>query len=180
VERSFDTVQDRLVKLMRAEGVNTLEQANAFLESDYLPDWEKLFTVAPVCTDDAHRRLDKQHDLQAILCPVEERVVTNDYTFRLHGRTYQIAPDNIRAGLRGHRVRVERRANDNIAVRFQGKYLKVSICTPAMKATTPTQSPPRRSPPAPNAGGKSQWMRGFWKQPSPPLWAAVKRSNATS
>jgi transposase len=179
VERSFDTAQDRLVKLMRAEGVKSLEQANAFLESDYLPDWEKLFTVAPVHPDDAHRELGKQYDLNAILCPVEERVVTNDYTIRLHGRTYQIARGSICAGLRGNRVRVERRGNGDIAVRFQDKYLKVTVCTPAGK-TTPTQSPPRRSPPAPNAGGKSQWMRGFSNQPSPPLWAAVKRSNATS
>jgi transposase len=180
VERSFETAQDRLVKLMRAEGVKTLEQANAFLESDYLPDWEKLFTVAPGCADDAHRRLDKQHDLQAILCPVEERVVTNDYTFRLHGRTYQIARGDICAGLRGNPVRVERRGNGDIAVRFQGKYLKVTLCTPAMKTPSPPQSRARRSPPAPNAGRKSKWMRGFWEQPAPPLWAAVKRSNATS
>ena len=180
VERSFETAQDRLVKLMRAEGVKTLEQANAFLESDYLPDWEKRFTVAAVHPDDAHRELGKQYDLNAILCRVEERVVSNDYTFRLHGRSYQIARGSICAGLCGSRVRVERRSNGNIAVRFQDKYLKVSLCPPAAKTPGSPQGRVHRSAPAPNAGGKSQWMRGFWEQPAPPLWAAVKKSNATS
>jgi len=180
VERSFETAQDRLVKLMRAEGVKTLEQANAFLESDYLPDWEKRFTVAAVHPDDAHRELGKQYDLNAILCRVEERVVSNDYTICLHGRSYQIARGSICAGLRGSRVRVERRSNGNIAVRFQDKYLKVSLCPPAAKTPGSPQGRVHRSAPAPNAGGKSQWMRGFWEQPAPPLWAAVKKSNATS
>jgi hypothetical protein len=40
VERSFQTAQDRLVKGLRVAGVKTLEQANAYLESDYLPEWD--------------------------------------------------------------------------------------------------------------------------------------------
>ena len=124
--------------------------------------------------------LGKQYDLNAILCRVEERVVSNDYTICLHGRSYQIARGSICAGLRGSRVRVERRSNGNIAVRFQDKYLKVSLCPPAAKTPGSPQGRVHRSAPAPNAGGKSQWMRGFWEQPAPPLWAAVKKSNATS
>jgi hypothetical protein len=33
IERVFRTLQDRLVKEMRLEGISTLEQANAFLEA---------------------------------------------------------------------------------------------------------------------------------------------------
>jgi hypothetical protein len=181
VERSFQTAQDRLVKLMRAEGVQTLEQANAFLEAEYLRDCEKLFSVLPASTDDAHRPLGKQHDLAAILCTVEQRVVTNDYTFRFGSRIYQIARKDIGAGLRGSRVRIERRGNGDIAVRFDGKYLNVSICTPAAQATTAVAEPKGSIlRPGPNAGGKSKWMKGFWDQPARPIWSALKKSNATS
>jgi transposase-like protein len=181
VERSFQTAQDRLVKLMRAEGVQTLEQANAFLETEYLRDCEKLFSVLPASGDDAHRPLGKQHDLSAILCAVEQRVVTNDYTFRFGSRLYQIARKDIGADLRGSRVRVERRSNGDIAVRFNGKYLNVSICTPAAQATTAVAEPKGSIPrPGPNAGGKSKWMNGFWDQPARPIWSALKKSNATS
>jgi hypothetical protein len=41
VERSFQTVQDRLVKLMRAEGIRTLAAANAYLDNHYLPEWQR-------------------------------------------------------------------------------------------------------------------------------------------
>lgn len=44
VKGSFDTAHNRLVKLMRAEGVTTLEQANEFLDQQYIPEWERLFT----------------------------------------------------------------------------------------------------------------------------------------
>ena len=37
VERNFGTAQDRLVKGMRLAGITTLEQANQYLEQEYLP-----------------------------------------------------------------------------------------------------------------------------------------------
>ncbi|MGH7870021.1 MAG: ISNCY family transposase [Candidatus Dormibacteraceae bacterium] len=82
VERSFDTDQDRLVKGLRIAGVRTLEQANAYLDQAYVPEWKEKFTVLPASNDDAHRPLLKQHNLAAILCLVEQRVVTNDFTIR--------------------------------------------------------------------------------------------------
>ena len=41
VERNFGTAQDRLVKGLRVAGVNTIEQANQYLEQDYLVWWER-------------------------------------------------------------------------------------------------------------------------------------------
>ncbi len=183
VERSFQTAQDRLVKLMRVEGVRTLEQDKTFLEADYLPDWEKLFTVVPASRDDAHRPLGKQHDLAAILCSVEQRVVTNDYTFRFDRRTYQIARKDIRTGLRGGHIRVERRGDGEIAARFEGKYLHVSVCTPGtpeLKQAPSSKTKPSASRPTANAAGRSKWMDDFWDKPTPPTWSALKKSNATS
>jgi hypothetical protein len=57
VERSFSTAQDRLVKGLRVAGAKTLEQANAYLQNEYLPWWNKTLTQAPGNSSDAHRKL---------------------------------------------------------------------------------------------------------------------------
>lgn len=182
VERSFETAQDRLVKGLRVAGAKTLEEANQYLESKYLPQWESKFTVVPASADNAHRRLGEQHDLAAILCPVEERVVTNDYTIRFQSRVYQIARQQIRPRMRKARVRVEERRSGEIAVRFENKYVTVSRCEPAPKKSTQANPPPIPSNhgKATNAGGKSQWMKGFFAKPAPSLAKALAISNATS
>src|ERR1700692_4271814 len=73
VERNFQTAQDRLVKGMRVAGVKTLEEANQYLTDDYLAWWERELTVEAVNPDDAHRPLEKSHDLAASLSYVEMR-----------------------------------------------------------------------------------------------------------
>src|ERR1700674_4450973 len=80
VERNFGTAQDRLVKGMRVAGVRTLEQANQYLANDYLVWWERELTVEAANADDAHRRLEKGHNLAASLSHVETRQVRPDYT----------------------------------------------------------------------------------------------------
>jgi len=81
VERNFGTAQDRLVKGMRVAGVKTIEQANEYLTQDYLAWWEREMTVEAANPDDAHRPLEKSHNLAASLSHVETRQVRNDYTF---------------------------------------------------------------------------------------------------
>ena len=117
VERNFGTAQDRLVKGMRA-GVKTLEQANHYLEESYLTWWERELTVDPAHSDDAHRPLDKSHSLGASLSHVEMRQVRNDYTIPLDAEIYQIERQAAVSGLRKAKVRVEKRLDGSIAVRF--------------------------------------------------------------
>src|SRR5580700_7923955 len=90
VERGFLTAQDRLVKGMRVAGVTTLEQANHYLESEFLPWVNATLAVVPASADGAHRRLEKQHDLAAILSHVESRQVENDYKIGLDKKVYKI------------------------------------------------------------------------------------------
>src|SRR3972149_611401 len=67
IERLFGTLQDRLWKEMRLAGVNTIEQANRYLEEVFLPAWEQRFTVAPRQSQDAHRPLGREPPLAQIL-----------------------------------------------------------------------------------------------------------------
>lgn len=158
VERGFGTAQDRLVKGLRVAGVKTLEQANAYLKSEFLPWWNQTLTVRPASSDDAHRPLGKEHTLAASLSHVESRQVANDYTIRFHNQPYQIQRTDIRPGLRGGTVRVEKRLDGTLAVRFRDRYLAVSGCAPQPKALPP--QPPRKQP-RKTVRRKSDWMKNF-------------------
>jgi transposase len=160
VERSFQTAQDRLVKGLRVAGAQTLEQANAYLEAEFMVWWNNTIAVVPASSDDAHRPLGQEHSLAASLSYVEPRQVSNGYTIQFANQTYQIARSDIRAGLRGADVRVEIRLDSSMAVRFGQRYLTVTACQPRPKVPKPQVSVRRpRKPPTP--GAKSQWMKNF-------------------
>jgi hypothetical protein len=177
VERCFGTLQDRLVKGLRLAGARTLAQANAYLEQEFLPAWAGRFTVTPANPTDAHRPLGCAHDLAAILSVVAARVVTNDYTLRYQGKSYQIARADLGGGLRGAKVRVEKRLDGSVAVKFRERYLTVSECPAGEKlkvvpVTIRISSPPR---PAAARPSRRSWMQGFSLQDSPPLWKVLKQ-----
>jgi hypothetical protein len=183
VERSFETAQDRLVKGLGVARIKTLEQANDYLEKRYIPQWESKFTVLPACGDDAHRRLLPEHNPEAILSRVEQRVVTNNYTFQFHGRTYQIARGSIVAGLRGARIQVEQRWNGEVHARFNSKYLTVSRCVEAIEPAAALQRADvnrAKRDPAVAAAQRKKWMQSFWDKPAPTIAQAMKIANATS
>jgi hypothetical protein len=179
VERQFLTAQDRLVKGMRVAAVCTIEQANAYLEKDYLPWWNRTLAVQPADAADAHRPLGKEHDLAVILSHVEQRQVTNDYTVRLDAKVYQIDRRDIRTGMRKAWVRVEARMDGTIAVRFQDRYVRVRRCAPPQRELAPLQTVAAKQPrPTPTAKRKSDWMKNFSIRSGPSLRQAVEAPDA--
>jgi hypothetical protein len=169
VERNFGTAQDRLVKGMRVAGVKTLQQANQYLEETYLVWWERELTVEAAHADDAHRPLDKSHNLAASLSHVETRQVRNDYTIPLDAELYQIERQAVVSGLRRASVRVEKRLDGSIAVRFGERYLPVRRCAAAAKtkARPVKQTTPRRPP---NRQRGSDWCKNFDLKKGPKTW----------
>ena len=166
VERSFATDQDRLVKHLRLARVATLDAANAFLETEYWPEWNARFARPVQDFPNQHRPLTEHLDLAAILCHVEPRVIGNDYTFSFAGRRYQIARPEVQAGMRHQKLRVELRLDGELQARYQGRYLSIGECG-AREVAVERRKPVRKDH---NAGGKSSWMQGFFDRPSPPLW----------
>src|ERR1700730_17202159 len=171
IERSFLTAQDRLVKHLRLAKVSTMEGANAFLESEYWPEWNTHFARPLSEFPNQHRELSAQLDLAAILCHVEERVIGNDYTFSFAGRRYQIVRSQVQAGMRRQRLRLELRLDGELKARYQGRYVEIGECgTRAIVAEPKANTPVRKDH---NAGGRSKWMQGFFDRPSPPLWKSI-------
>jgi hypothetical protein len=156
--------------------VTTIEQANEYLSNDYLAWWEREMTVEAANPDDAHRPLEKSHNLAASLSHVETRQVRNDYTLQWEGELYQIERQAITPGLRGANVRVEKRLDGVVAVRYGEKYLPVTMCVPvAKKASVP---PPDKRTSArrqqPQRG--SDWNQKFDLKKAPKIWQAAQAS----
>ena len=172
VERSFLTDQDRLIKELRLAKAKSMQDANGFLENEYWPEWNEKFAKPPKAPEDLHRPLPTGLDLEAVLSHVEQRVITNDYTFAFGGTHYQIAREQVKPGMKRQSVRVELRLNGDLKARYQGQYLEINECG-SKPATAEKSVPGKRVRKDHNAGGKSQWMEGFWDKPTPPLWRSV-------
>ena len=116
-----------------------------------------------------HRGVGESQDLSAILCHVEDRVIANDYTFSLAGKSYRIEREQAKAEMRRQRLRLELRLDGELKARYQGRYLDIAECIAgAALIAPPIASKPIRKDH--NAGGKSAWMQGFFDRPATPLW----------
>src|SRR5438132_6935788 len=63
VERRNGVLQDRLVKALRLAGIATLEEANRFVEEEYLVGMDARFQVPAARKTDVHRRVPHGVDL---------------------------------------------------------------------------------------------------------------------
>jgi transposase len=179
VERSFQTAQDRLVKGLRIAGVTTLEEANRYLDEEFMPWWNQHLVVTPANPSDAHRPLDKTFDLNAILSVVETRQVTGDYTLRFRGKIYRIGRTDVRPGLRGGNVRIELRSGGSVHARFQERYLAIEECQPQPHRQQPVRvKPPVRRLPSKPSEAYRKSMSGISRSGGLPVWKAAQISNA--
>jgi hypothetical protein len=123
IERLFRTLQDRLVKEMRLRGIRTLEEANRFLE-EYLPVYNRRFSVCPKGKDNFHRPLPKGLVLDTILCIKTERSLRNDFTVAHNRKLYQIE-DTVKAS----KVTVQERVDGSMIMTHQGRSLRFKEIT---------------------------------------------------
>lgn len=89
IERVFGVYQDRLVVTLRLAGAKTEEEANRVL-ADFLPPYNKRFTVPARSTVSAFRKAPPKRQLDRILCLKETRTVNKDNTISFEGLILQI------------------------------------------------------------------------------------------
>lgn len=94
-ERLFGTLQDRLPKEFALKGIQTIEEANAYLRDIYIPRHNERFSVPPKEDKSAFVPCIRA-DLKDILCIQEERIVQNDNTVRYGGLILQIPQNDMR------------------------------------------------------------------------------------
>jgi hypothetical protein len=113
IERCFGTLQDRLVKEMRLQGIQDTEEANRFL-AYYLPTYNRRFPVKPLGKDNLHRKIPKGLNLDSIFCMKTERALRNDFTVAHNRKLYQIE-EKIRAS----KVIVQDRLDGSVVITYK-------------------------------------------------------------
>ena len=88
VERFNRTLQDRLIKALRREGISNIAEANRYLQEVFINKFNQRFAVNPELPD-VHR-LAKGYKLENIFCYKTYRQVRNDYTINLNGGYIQL------------------------------------------------------------------------------------------
>ena len=174
VERLFKTLQDRLVKELRLNGIATLDQANRFLPG-YWMQFNRRFARTARQQGNLHRCASGMR-LQEILCVKESRRVANDGTIRIHGQQLQLFPATLRR-LAGRMVTVTISPTGRIGVLDRDGALAYRVLPLQQRKPAPELLPVLQLPRALRWNPRSRPVRGHpWRKK---LLARVKTLNST-
>jgi hypothetical protein len=112
-----------VIKEMRLRGIKTIEEGNKFLE-EYLPLYNRRFSVRPREKDNVHRPLPRGMDLNAFLCIKTERTLRNDFTVAHNHKLYQIED-----ATKASKVIVQDRMDGSMMITYQGQALRFKEIT---------------------------------------------------
>lgn len=119
VERANGVLQDRLIKEMRLRGISTIEEANKFLP-EFIEDYNRKFGKEPKVSEDAHRPLRKEDDLERLFARRATRKLSKSLSFQYEGVCYQVTPASPNR-LRASHVNILQRPGKPILVESGGQ-----------------------------------------------------------
>jgi hypothetical protein len=128
VERNHGLDQDRLVKELRLAGISTIEEANQFLNKNYLPKMNRKFSRPAAEQADAHVPLGNA-ELKDIMCLEYERTVANDYVVRFEKHLFQIQKSNKTLPRPKDKVLIRVRLDGNLSIIWKDTKLLVKELT---------------------------------------------------
>jgi hypothetical protein len=131
VEKMNSTLQRRLVKEMRLNKINTIEDANQYLQEIFIPKFNHQFAVMPKKKNDLHQKLntDEKENLNTILSIQSERVISNDYTVRFKNNYYQLTETQPTTVYKKDKIMIEEHLNGEVKISNQKHYLNY-FCLP--------------------------------------------------
>jgi transposase len=126
IERANQTLQDRLVKELRLQGISDMDNANAFLPQ-FRQDYNRRFAVLPRSSHDAHRPLLTSENLDLILTHQETRTLSKNLTVQANHVIYQIQSHRPGYALRNAQVTVCENAQGEVTILYNHKPLAYTI-----------------------------------------------------
>ncbi len=124
VERANKTLQDRLVKELRLQGINDISSANAYLPT-FIKDYNRRFAKPAKSSLDAHREvLHDAQQVQQILSLHSKRVLSKNLTCQYKNIQYQIQTETKGYRLRHSHLTVIESFSGDITLLSKGKALK--------------------------------------------------------
>ena len=144
VERTHGTHQDRLVKKLRRKEITSHQQANVFLENEYLQEHNGRFARPPAKPEDYHRRAPRAAQLDRIFRLESPRTIYNDWVVRYENRFFQLQRQSRHYAPARSQVLVCEGRYGNITIEYRGRELRWrEIPAPAkpceLAATNPAQ-----------------------------------------
>jgi transposase len=126
IERANQTLQDRLVKELRLQGISDIDSANAFLP-EFRADYNRRFAVAPRSSHDAHRPLLKSENLDIILTHQKTGTLSKNLTVQSKNVVYQIQSNRPDYALRNAQVTVCENAKGEVTILYKNNPLAYTI-----------------------------------------------------
>jgi transposase len=127
VERMNRTLQDRLIKDLRLEGICGMDDGNAFLPR-FMEGYNRQFAITPARPDDLHRSLSLAPDrLRDVLCKREQRYVGTQLTFSYERQRIMLDENEVTRGLVGRYVETYAYADGQLDVRWKGHSLPYRV-----------------------------------------------------
>lgn len=123
VERRHRDLQNRLIKAMRLQNVNTIDDANAFV-STFVEDFNRRFAKPPLDSTNAHKPLLNSHNLDKILCIKQERILSKNLILQYKNVIYQIITEREVYAMRKAKVEVMESMDGKVTIEYKGKHLK--------------------------------------------------------
>lgn len=121
VERTFGTLQERLVWEMRINHICTIEEANHFLPK-FIEKHNNKYGKRPSNPFDAYRSLNKNTPLKYILSTKEERTVSKNLEIQYKREIYQLTPpDNVR--IQNKKITVITTLDNELVFEYHGHLL---------------------------------------------------------
>src|SRR5712671_1409305 len=118
VERANKTLQDRLVKELRLQGVGTIAAGNQLLPG-FLADYNARFGKEPHNPKNLHRPLSADDNLADGFAWREERTISNNLTLQYDKVVFLIEPNEFTRELRRKRVTILDYPDGRLAIRYR-------------------------------------------------------------
>jgi len=168
VERNHGTHQDRLIKKLRLKRIRSYEQANRYVEQEYLPQHNGRYAVPPGSPVDFHEPVPAGLDLDEVFCLEEERVVSNDWVVQYENRYFQLeACQPLKVSARSQ-VTVRAWRDGRIKLLCGGRSLRWHELETRPKAEPRVRPLVRRGVAAHKPAADHPWRRGLVAPPAPP------------
>lgn len=126
VERANRTLQDRLVKRLRLDGVSTIEAANVWAKG-FIKSHNDRFARSPRSNLDVHAPLRNADDLSWILLHRDMRKLSNKLTLQYKSRQYVLKDEPEVRALIGQAIAIHTQRDGSIALRAAGRVLDYSV-----------------------------------------------------
>jgi len=123
VERNHGTHQDRLIKKMRRKKIGTHEQANLYLQQEYLPEHNRRFRSTAAEAQNYHHQAPSEAELREVFRLETERIIGHDWVVRCDNRLFQVQAQSRKYAPAQSKVVVCEWQDGTVEIEYRGRKL---------------------------------------------------------